>query len=285
MARSRLAQRAYRTAIDLLPGPAADRVKLMRLGGRGPLLPNRDWLGTGAGRRAFIIATGPSISAQDLSLLRGQDCFSVSNFFLHEQAKELGLKAHVFAPWHPPLDRDNFIEWFAKAHAALPPETPVVLGLQDRAWMLERNPFPGRRIYWMGLGSARYGNVDLTRLAPDIQTGPHMVLSLVLYAGYREIFLVGCDHDTLRSYGGVAENFYSRDKDVRRNAIDGSGWLPVTEHLRTQVRVFEIYDRFRTANPHARIVNLSPTSWLRFTGMESEDFVSASTAGAKACRS
>lgn len=282
MTSARLTHRALRTILHLLPGSLADHIRLIRQGGTTPLNTNRDWLGTGRGRRAFIIATGPSITGQDLSLLRGHDCFSVSNFFLHEQSRTLHLKAHAFAPWHPPLDRDNYVEWLSKAHAALPPETPVVLGLQDRTWLLQRNPFPNRKLYWMGLGSSRYGDIDLTRLAPAIQTGPHMVLNLVLYAGYSEIFLVGCDHDTLRNYGGVVDNFYDRKQDVRKNAIDGAGWLPVIEHLKTQVRVFEIYQAYMQANRHVRIVNLSPTSWLRFTGMRCSDFAQEAVRKAEA---
>jgi len=56
------------------------------LNGQKALLQHNSALKNSAlGKDAFILATGPSLKGVDLSFLAGQDCFSVSNFFLHSQ--------------------------------------------------------------------------------------------------------------------------------------------------------------------------------------------------------
>lgn len=258
-----------------LPLSLHDWLILMRQKDRGALKKNRLWSDSGRGKRAWVLATGPSIKQQDLSLLQGEDCFSVSNFFLHDCLAEIGPKAHFFAPYHPPLVKENFLEWLAKADAALPSSTAVVLGLSDKAMVETSGVFSVRDKYYLAVGAKRYDNIDCERLVPYIQTGPQMILSLLIYAGYQEIFLLGCDHNTLRNYGDTVENFYSPSEDSRVNAISGSGWLPVTEHLQTQITVFQIYENFIKANPTVRIVNCSPSSWLRFTEMPFSEFTAA----------
>ena len=57
---------------------------------------------------AFLIATGPSLKFENLQLLAGHDCYSVSNFFLHPDLNSVNPKIHFFAPWHPPLIRENY---------------------------------------------------------------------------------------------------------------------------------------------------------------------------------
>lgn len=255
-----------------LPPAVHDWWVFNRQKGREVLADNRQWKGSGQGKRAWVLATGPSIRKQDLSLLRGEDCFSVSNFFLHDQLATIAPKAHFFAPYHPPLIRDNYLDWLARADAALPRETAVVLGLSDRGMIESRGLFAARKKLFLAIGARRFRNIDCEKLVPTIQTGPQMVLSFLIYAGYREIYLLGCDHDTLRNYGDTVENFYPPTADVRVNAVNGAGWLPVIEHLQTQINVFRIYENFMSSNPDVRVYNCSPSSWLRFTSMPSADY-------------
>jgi len=59
------------------------------------------------GERCFILATGPSIQEQDLTVLEGELCIAVSHFFLHKDIKRISPRYHVLAPYHPPF---SFIE-------------------------------------------------------------------------------------------------------------------------------------------------------------------------------
>ena len=78
------------------------------------------------GKDAYVLATGPSLKGKDLSFLNGEDCFSVSNFFLHEQIDVVSPKFHFFAPYHKPLILEEYIGWLRESDRVLPRETAIV---------------------------------------------------------------------------------------------------------------------------------------------------------------
>ena len=53
------------------------------------------------GKRCFILATGPSINAENLKPLKNEFCIAVSNFYLHPDFKLIDPEYYCVAPWHP----------------------------------------------------------------------------------------------------------------------------------------------------------------------------------------
>lgn len=262
----------YKFLVKLLPEVVREFILLAILRDRHVLAKNRCWKNSGKGKRAWVLATGPSLKDVDLSMLKDEDCFSVSNFFLHKQLTDLKLKAHFFAGYHSPLEKGNFINWLRNADERLPKATEIFVSIADKKMIEENGIFRERNIFYLAIGSRRFGNIDCEKLVPVIQTGPQMIVNLLLYAGYKEIYLMGCDHNTLKNYGDVVENFYLPELELRKNATSGAGWLPIVVHLQTQVRVFEIYEALKLNNPHVSIYNCSPISWLRFTSIPYANF-------------
>ena len=115
------------------------------------LLNNKELKGLGKGKRAFILATGPSVNEQDLTKLEGEDCFSVSNFFLHKDINIIRPKLHFFAPYHEPLILENYIQWLNMADEKLPEDTNIVLALSNKYIKEKYNLFPNRKIYYLDL--------------------------------------------------------------------------------------------------------------------------------------
>lgn len=262
----------FRFLVKLLPVFLHDFLILARRKDRHILKKNEVWKNTGLNKRAWILATGPSLKGLDLSLLKSEDCFSVSNFYLHSQLAVINPKAHFFAAYHLPLERANFISWLKNADESLPKESAVFLSLSDKTMIEKHGIFKKRKIFYLAMGSKRFENINCEKLVPGIQTGPQMIINLLMYAGYKEIYLLGCDHNTLKNYGDVVENFYPLEAEIRKNATNGAGWLPIVEHLGTQIKVFEIYEAFKRSNPNIAIYNCSPTSWLRFTSIPYVNF-------------
>lgn len=236
------------------------------------LKKNKALKNTATNKVAWVLATGPSIKSQDLRLLKDQDCYSVSNFFLHEHIDTIKPKIHFFAPYHQPMIRENYIDWIKLSANMLPKETEIFLALRDKEMIEESGALKDRKVHYAAFGTNNYKNIDFTKIAPNFQTGPQLVLCYLIYCGYDTIYLLGCDHNTLRTYGENVENFYSTNKEMRINATNEKGWLPVIEHLQTQVKVFQIYERIQEENKHVNIINCSHTSWLRFTNMKSDNY-------------
>jgi hypothetical protein len=236
-------------------------------------LPLQD---TGKGKRAFLIATGPSLKQEDLSVLKGEDCFSVSNFFLHAEINTVNPRFHFFAPFHPPLLLENFIDWLKKADEMLPPATGIVLGYSDRKLVGQYGLFKNRKVHYM------YFSYHLKMAKPDLlrpllwpQTGPLMILPMLLYMGYEKIYLLGCDHTVLRDFGNTIPHFYDKEKDVRKNASDSGAWADIVKAHYYSMNSFVQYKRYSNfINKNylgTRVINLSRDSWLDMFEKETLD--------------
>lgn len=249
------------------------------------LAPSRSLAGRGAGRRAFVCATGPSLRREDLAALAGEDCFSLSNFFLHEALSVIRPQFQFFLPYHPPLILDNYIEWLRQADQRLPPETALLLSHTSAPLVRRYGLFPRRQIFYVFLTRhhrPRRISLDGPILAPA--SVPLLALPVLLAMGYTTIYLLGCDHTGLRDYGGSVTHFYQPGQDVRKNASDSGAWSDIiTNHARS-LDVFLQYRYYRTMiaryYPQTRVVNLSQDSWLDLFPCDRLDRVLAAREGA-----
>lgn len=229
---------------------------------------------------AYLLATGPSLKTENVKLLEGRDCFSVSNFFLHADLDVVNPKIHFFAPYHEPLIKTEYIEWLKKADNELPSNTAICLGHETYADVVLYDLFKNRVVHYLGLEKAQISNnVDLTKTVMKPQTSPLMVIPVLKYMGYKKIVLLGCDHNILKNYGDEVENFYTNDKDVRNNATSGNSWQAgIVKHLENALNVFKQYafyiELFKRDD--VEIINVSATSWLDFvTRMTLEEVLSS----------
>ncbi len=244
-----------------LTGPSASRAnpEILR--------KNAQLKGAGNGRRAFLLATGPSVKQEDLSLLAGEDCFSVSNFFLHENIDIINPKFHFFAPYHKPLIRDNFADWLRLADHSLPKETKIFLGAADEKIVREYNLFKERDVHYIEYDAgASEDEVNLENPITPPKTGPLMILPVLFYMGYSNVYLIGCDHTVLRDYkkNPFVTNFYNSEKDVRKSSVN-TIWLHSTiGQIECELNVFKKYDNYSKLSEKIgiKVVNLSKDSWL-----------------------
>ena len=224
--------------------------------------------GSGSGRDAFLLATGPSIKGVDLGFLAGRDCFSVSNFILHPQLDQISPKMHFFAPYHEPLIFDEYIDWLKLADRTLPKGTSVVLGLEMHQSVVEYGLFQERKVYYLSLDKVplrKLPDLEFPVLAP--QTSPIMVLPILHYMGYKRVFLLGCDHNILKNYGGTVENFYEASQDPRNNATSGDNWTAgIVRHLENALNVFNQYKFYEEIynKTGIELINTSSSGWLDF---------------------
>ncbi|KIZ35199.1 hypothetical protein [Stutzerimonas stutzeri] len=227
------------------------------------------------GRDAYLLATGPSLKGIDLGFLEGKDCFSVSNFMLHPQLNEVCPKLHFFAPYHEPLIFEEYVSWLRQADAMLPASTGIVLGLQTKGTVEKYGLFRGREVHYLCLEKVSLTSVpDITCPVVAPQTSPIMVLPVLHYMGYKRVFLLGCDHNILKNYGGVVENFYSADQDARKNATSGDNWRDgIVKHLENALNVFAQYMYYKKvfSGSGRELKHTSKEGWLDFLEYTSLD--------------
>jgi len=217
---------------------------------------------------AFLLATGPSINALNLKKLKGHDCFALSNFFLHPDYELLNPIAHFFADVHPPLIESNVIEWFKAAEQKIPRNVHLIHGTENRRIISENHLFEGRNINYIYSNAQAQVQIDITKYIMGPQTGTLLLLPFLLYLGYKKIYLLGCDHNTFKNYGGDANNFYSKESDPRINATDSGAWTEIIKAHDASKNVFVQYRKYleyiKYQNLDTQIFNCSKESWLTF---------------------
>lgn len=230
------------------------------------------------GKRAFLLATGPSIKRENLKCLAGADCYSLSNFFLHEQIGLINPRFHFFAPYHQPLILENYVQWLDAADRALPSATAIFLGHTTIPIVQEHRLFRDREVRYLYL--AQYPDrrgVDISKPVLSPQSGPLMILPVLLYMGYRTVYLLGCDHNNLKDYKKPMEHFYPAGKDLRMNASDENAWDDVTSTMWQAYNLFSQYDFYKKLYQRqgSKIINLSSDSWLNMFPTESLEQIRA----------
>lgn len=227
------------------------------------LRKNRQLKGAGKGKRAFLLATGPSIKQENLKLLAGEDCFSISNLYLHDDIQIINPIFQGFAPYHEPMILENYAEWLQQGDQVLPPRTKIVLGHTVWDIVQKFGLFSEREVFYLYLEPcASRRQVDLLRpiLAP--QNSPLLLLPLMIYMGYERIYLLGCDNTMFRDYKKKISNFYSPEQDIRKDALNI--WTKVEIEFWANLMIFDqwkYYQNILQGTP-TRIINLSVDSWL-----------------------
>lgn len=228
---------------------------------------NIDLKNSAKGKRAFLIATGPSLKLENLKPLAGEDCFTISNFYLHEDLQHVNPKMHFFAPYHAPMILENYADWLSQADKRLPETTEIVLGHSTYEIVQKFGLFPERKVRYIFLdGAFDCNNFDIRYPLMSPQTGPIMVFPVLAYMGYSEIYLLGCDQTVLRDYKKNIQNFYDNASDVRIKATTGECWTDIIDsHMASMnaCKQYKFYADFLNANG-VRIINLSQDTWLDF---------------------
>jgi hypothetical protein len=217
-------------------------------------------------RIAVICATGPSVSNVDFGKFFDADFYSVSNFFLHDEIDDIAPKVHCFAPYHEPLIKEEFISWLQKSDNCLPESTKILLSISDKEMIEENKLFLNRDVIYVALEKAQFGRMpNITKPLMKPQTSPLMLLPVIMQMKYEEIYFVGCDHNILKNYGGVVDNFYESRMDVRNNATSGDNWKAgIIKHLSNATNVFEQYKFYIDLGEDVKFFNTSKDSWLDF---------------------
>lgn len=200
------------------------------------------------GKRAFILACGPSINTQDLSPLAGEFCISVSNFFVHKDFKTIKPKYHVFAESHTPITDDQMAAWLSDAEKHFPVGQNVVMGVGDRYIVEQRKLLQKSNVYYYDLNGYHmiqpHETIDFTKRIPTIQTVAHQAIYLALYSGATEIYLLGCDHDTILHLG-ESRHFYQKNENVLVQKGLNEWSVDWEAHFKAYMRLWEIYKALR----------------------------------------
>ncbi len=192
------------------------------------------------GERCFIIGLGPSLTCDDLELLKGEKCFSSNRivdmfdktswrpyFYMSGDpmiASKIGKDlnrivdecnytilnlAHVDRYGSYPLDKENVYYY------------KTICGTGFDMIRKEKGKFPNK--------------IDLTGFIDSVGTITYEMMETAIYMGFKEIYLLGVDH----YMGGGSNNHFQgikfEDNDLKKyqeRAIPVERWTKGYEHMK-----------------------------------------------------
>ncbi len=152
------------------------------------------------GERCFVLCNGPSVKQQDIRPLKNEVVFSVSSGYLHPDYSDIRPRYHCIPQLtYGKISPEVAANWFREMDHNLE-GAELFLDLQEWSLVQEQSLFSGRELHFVCMGRNYFprtpANIeDLVGIMPRVQTVPILVIMIAMYMGFREIYLVGTDHD------------------------------------------------------------------------------------------
>lgn len=210
------------------------------------LRQNRRFRDRHKGQRVFVLCNGPSVLKQDLLPLRNEIVMSVSNGYLHKDFERIRPKYH-FVPkiTYGKITEHDAVQWFEEMDSKLG-QAELFLAAGEYGLVQRHELFRRRSVHYLCLGRPflhfERGIIDICGLVPIISSVPIMCLIAAMYMGFKEIFLLGTDHDSLVTgqYRYSFEPTVLRGKDLFVGA-DGNTQCPFYVELKSYYFLFNQY--------------------------------------------
>ena len=172
------------------------------------LMNNKQYENLYTGKRCFVLGNGPSLKQENLALLKKEFVFTVNQAVRLEQFKDLRSNFHFWADsnfFNIDLDKDEDCELFnvMKAVSQYNPDMQCFFPIQQK-YFIEKynlNAFLNVNYYYtdMKMYDRFNENFDYSRPTFAFHTVVQWCISMAIYMGFSEIYLLGCDCTSIRS--------------------------------------------------------------------------------------
>lgn len=226
--------------------------------------------------RCFIVGNGPSVKQQDLTLLRGETTFVMNSFFLHADYERIRPTFHCAVDPVAVAGTESNLSWLRdfERHGG---DTTLLFSIEGHELFRRHGLFANRNVHFIlhsdqGCDTGRI-HCDLTRPLPGVACVTLSCILTACYMGFREVYLLGCDHDWLGT-PSMVNHFY----DKNPHYSESIAMYPYETLLETTLSLWRSYRRVRefALGRGTRIYNATRGGFLDvFPRVEYESLVSA----------
>jgi len=235
------------------------------------LLKNKRLKNLHYGERCFILGNSHSVRNYDLKKLAGEKVFSVSTGYLHPDYHVYKPEFHcvpqiTYSNEEGGMSIETANEWIAKIEENT---GNAILFLDEKIRRLRctKNLLSLRSVSWIATSMSAQSdrNIDLARCIAPVLSVPQMAISIAIYMGFKEIYLLGVDHDEICQ--NKYEYFFDRKlMPFKDPAVNEKNELKdeLTIRLADYARLFSGYKRIAKISKFNKcnIYNCSSSSFL-----------------------
>lgn len=213
--------------------------------------------------RCYVIMTGPSLAKEDLGVIGSDDVITSSAFWKHPFASQLKIAGYVFYDanyFQLSSHTKSFFVNLKESVSANRIFAPSHLLRPINKKFLESLGFSVLRTFHVGFDS---NNLFLNSFWPGYAGVGAYALAIALSMGYKEIILLGYDHDYLVNRD-VDKHFYDGP------TIEGTKDIPLLERAPYHIEMMNNYKLWKNyiqlkkmaERRNVRIVNATRGSYL-----------------------
>lgn len=251
-------------------------IKTLRLNhtSRKTLAKNKKLEDSKAGKRCFILGTGPSIKEQEILRLKNEETFVVNAFWNYPQYEELNPKYYVFTDSNAfPEQRDKNTYWKKQFidHAPLISSLPTrfFFHINAKLFIEPNHLFPLDRVFYLTFDrffkeNLKF-NIKINRPIPYTKNVIIACIIIAAHMGFEEIYLLGCEHDFLahlKNYNFL-NHFYANEVIPEAAPQKTESY---EELIRNAAILFSNYrilkNKLAKEKPKIQIFNATPNSFL-----------------------
>ena len=196
------------------------------------------------GKRCFILGAGSSIKQQDLKKLVGEFVIGVSNTYVHPDyhlfKPQYHVLPHILRGHSQIFPEEKFIEWLKEMDERIF-DAEIFLHYGDKRMVDENNIFKKRKIHWVEYCDWKedFNTPIDPGCIPDIWSVSEVAVTLSVYMGFKNIYLLGFDHDW---FNGPMVYFYDKKTEHKMHPADASlSFADAEFQMRRHAYIFKKY--------------------------------------------
>lgn len=225
------------------------------------------------GDRCFLIATGSSINNQNLKLLKNEILFSLSRFYYHKDYMFLKPKYQISSGYKMHKIAESIAEAFFKEFSEKCISENIFFDYMDKEYVSKNNKISSseRTFYYSANLPFSYlldNKIDLTKSICAYQNIFILSIQIAIYMGFKEIYLLGADHDwILKYYSNESIYFYENNNLSKNEDSVNDSWkkheniFPILESYYKKWQHYISLKNYAEAN-HIKIYNATDGGML-----------------------
>ena len=190
-------------------------------------------------KRIFILGSGSSILLYDLKVLKREFVMTQNSFHMHEDIYDIEPNFHCVVPYYQSeKEYSTWIEYIGDMKEKMP-GTTFIWGLNTKALIDNRHPDLVKQSYYIrtkyNLLTLKKAKVNISKTIMNIPTVLTQCLSVAIYLGFKEIYLLGFDLDQIchtndrtfgRFYGmsKITDTKFEEDAEKHLDDETTDGW-------------------------------------------------------------